>query len=158
DTVCSSRPDIVYCSITGEGTTPDGRGRPGFDTTAQARSGVLSMLTRNFDQPMTIKALIADLVTGYSAAYGVLGALMRRVRTGRGELIETSLLQSAVAFNDVAFFNYFHSLSGTSARPDMRTSGFLFLAGDEKPFAVHLPPSPETLWRRFVAVLDAEWL
>ncbi len=149
--IAKVNPRLVYCSVTGYGETDLTIDRPAFDTTAQALSGLLSMITSNYDQPMAIKALLSDLLAGHYAAYGVLSALLARHRTGRGQEVKTSLLEASIAFGDSAFYHVLmsQSLGVPKEQGGMRTAGFLFVAGDGLPFAVHVPPSPEKNWIAF---------
>jgi crotonobetainyl-CoA:carnitine CoA-transferase CaiB-like acyl-CoA transferase len=148
DQISKISPKLVYCSVTGYGETELASDRPAFDTTAQALSGLLSMITSNYDQPMAIKALLSDLLAGHYAAHGILSALLARVKTGRGQEVKTSLLEASIAFADSAFYHVLLSqaLGLPKKQQEMRTAGFLFVAGDGLPFAVHVPPSPEKNW------------
>ena len=141
-------PKLVYCSVTGYGETALATDRPAFDTTAQALSGLLSMITTNYDQPMAIKALLSDLLAGHYACHGIMSALLARVTTGRGQEVKTSLLEASIAFADSAFYHVLlaQALGLPKKQQEMRTAGFLFIASDGLPFAVHVPPSPEKNW------------
>jgi crotonobetainyl-CoA:carnitine CoA-transferase CaiB-like acyl-CoA transferase len=76
-------PKLIYCSISGFGATARPASRPAYDTVAQAASGFLNLLV-NPKNPRVVGPAIADALTGYYAAYGVLGALFERGRTGHG--------------------------------------------------------------------------
>ncbi len=154
DQVAAINPRLVYCSVTGYGETALATDRPAFDTTAQALSGLLSMITTNYDQPMSIKALLSDLLAGHYACHGIMSALLARVKSGRGQEVKTSLLEASIAFADSAFYHVLlaQALGLPKKQQEMRTAGFLFVAGDGLPFAVHVPPSPEKNW---VAYTDA---
>ena len=67
-------PRLIYCSISGFGPTGPSASRPSYDTVAQAASGYLKLLV-NPANPRVVGPAIADAVTGFYAAYGVLGAL-----------------------------------------------------------------------------------
>src|SRR6266849_9938973 len=68
---------LVYCSISAFGPTGPYVDKPGFDTLGQAMSGLLSLLA-DADKPKVMGMAISDYVTGLSAAYGILGALLAR--------------------------------------------------------------------------------
>ncbi|HEY8691211.1 MAG TPA: CoA transferase, partial [Chloroflexota bacterium] len=87
-------PRLIHCSISGFGQTGPYKDRPGFDTLAQALSGMLGLVS-DVDQPLPVGISIADHVSGVFAAYGVLGALYARERTGRGQFVDVSLLRSS---------------------------------------------------------------
>ena len=68
-------PRLVYCSISAFGQTGPYANKPGFDTLGQAVSGLLSLLT-DPDEPKVMGMALSDYVTGLSAGYGILGALL----------------------------------------------------------------------------------
>src|SRR5712692_10634115 len=74
---------LVYCSISAFGPTGPYVDKPGFDTLGQAMSGLLSLLA-DADEPKVMGMAISDYVTGLSAAYGILGALLARGKSGEG--------------------------------------------------------------------------
>ncbi len=91
-------PGIVYASITGYGEEGPWAMLPGQDLLAQARSGLM-WLNGDHDQgPVPFGLAIADFLAGSAIVEGVLAALVRRGRTGRGAHIETSLLEALVDF------------------------------------------------------------
>lgn len=94
-------PSVVYCSITGFGQTGPHSHRPGYDTLFQAMGGVMSV-TGEPDEtpgggPMKVGIILADLMTGMYATIGILGALRHRERTGTGQHIDLSLMDSQIA-------------------------------------------------------------
>jgi crotonobetainyl-CoA:carnitine CoA-transferase CaiB-like acyl-CoA transferase len=137
---------LIYCSITGFGSDGPYRDRPGYDTIGQAMSGLLSLLTQK-DAPQPMGISLSDHLGGIFACYGVLAALLARTRTGRGQRVETSLLQSSIAFLAENAANYFE---GKAKPPDRATRTrqaqvFAFVAGDGLPFVIHLS-SPPKFW------------
>jgi crotonobetainyl-CoA:carnitine CoA-transferase CaiB-like acyl-CoA transferase len=152
ETLAAENPRLVYCSITGFGSEGPYRNRPGYDTVGQAMSGLLAVLTdRKAPQPMGIS--LSDHLAGTFAAYGVLAALMARNTTGRGQRVETSLLQATLAFLGENAANYFEDgrvpSRGTRCQ---RAQVFAFTAGDGLPFVVHLS-SPEKFWQGLLTVI-----
>jgi crotonobetainyl-CoA:carnitine CoA-transferase CaiB-like acyl-CoA transferase len=91
----SRRPDIVYCSLTGFGSDRDPPDRPGYDFIAQAECGLMQIT--GDEQPTKVGVALVDVITGMNAAIGILAALRRRDRTGEGEHVEVSLLDSGLA-------------------------------------------------------------
>ena len=91
-------PRLVHCSITGFG--PDGpyAKRPGYDFIAQGMGGVMSITGEPDGQPMKVGVAIADLTTGMFSCIAILAALRHRDRTGFGQHIDCSLLESVVAW------------------------------------------------------------
>jgi formyl-CoA transferase len=155
ETLAADNPRLVYCSITGFGSEGPYRNRPGYDTVGQAMSGLLAVLTdHRAPQPMGIS--LSDHLSGTFAAYGVLAALMARHQTGRGQKVETSLLQATLAFLGENAANYFEDGRVPSrATRCQRAQVFAFTAGDGLPFVVHLS-SPEKFWRGLLKVTDCQ--
>ncbi|MGW5682454.1 CaiB/BaiF CoA transferase family protein [Nonomuraea sp. NPDC003754] len=85
-------PRLVVLSITGFGHDGPEGGRPGYDQIAQGEAGLMSLTGPSPDEPYRVGASIADLLAGIHGAYGVVAALYARERTGRGEVVRTSLL------------------------------------------------------------------
>src|SRR4051794_32678718 len=94
-------PSVVYCSITGFGQTGPYSHRPGYDTLFQAMGGVMSVTGASDEAPgggpMKVGIILADILTGMYATIGILSALRHRERTGIGQHIDLSLMDSQVA-------------------------------------------------------------
>ncbi|OAD15210.1 carnitine dehydratase [Achromobacter insolitus] len=103
------RPDIIHCSINGFGTSGPYRDRPAFDFIAQAMSGFMSLNGGEDNPPMRAGPPISDLAAGLNGALGVVTALLRRERTGRGDSISVSLLSSMIGLLSFQASNYFAS-------------------------------------------------
>lgn len=103
------RPDLIHCSINGFGTSGPYRDRPAFDFIAQAMSGFMSLNGGENDPPMRAGPPVSDLVAGMNGALGVLAALLRRERTGRGDAISVSLMSSMIGLLSFQAANYFAS-------------------------------------------------
>lgn len=92
-------PRLVYCSVSGFGLDGPYRDRGGFDLIAQAMSGIMSFTGEEGSQaPCAAGVPLADLSAGVFAALGVLAALQSRHATGKGQHVEASLLESALAY------------------------------------------------------------
>jgi crotonobetainyl-CoA:carnitine CoA-transferase CaiB-like acyl-CoA transferase len=89
-------PRLVVVSISGFGQTGPYRDRPGFDQIAQGMSGVMSITGTAESGPMRHGLAIGDLVAGLYGAQGALGALVARAASGRGQHVETSLLEGLI--------------------------------------------------------------
>lgn len=157
ESLSAENPRVIYCSITGFGSKGPYRSRPGYDTVGQAMSGLLAVLTdRAAPQPMGIS--LSDHLAGTFAAYGILAALMARNTTGRGQKVETSLLQATLSFLGENASNYFEDgRIPTRASRCQRAQVFAFKAGDDLPFVIHLS-SPEKFWRGLLAATGQEAL
>lgn len=139
-------PALVYCAISGFGQDGPDAGRPAYDTVAQAASGWLRLLI-NPANPRVVGPAIADAITGFYAAFGILGALHERARTGRGRRVEVSMLEAMCHFNIDDFTHYFTEgeIMGPFSRPRVSQS-YVFACADGKWIALHMS-SPEKFWQ-----------
>ena len=138
-------PRLVYALITGFGSDGPHKDRPAFDTVAQASAGFLRLLV-NPEHPRVVGPALADALTGFYAAHGVVAALYERERTGRGRLVETSMFEAMCHFN---LDDYTHLLSmgevmGPYSRPHVSQS-YVFECADGKWVALHMS-SPPKFW------------
>lgn len=92
ETLSAINPRLIYCSISGFGTTGPLRDRPSFDIVLQALSGALSVNGEPGGLPTKLGIPLGDLVGGINGPIGILAALHERSITGRGRLIDVSLL------------------------------------------------------------------
>lgn len=97
EAVSKANPRTIYCSISGYGHTGPYRNRPGYDVIAQAESGVMDLTGEPDRPPVKIGTSIADIVTGLYALQGILLSLLARHRTGKGQFVDVSLLDSTVS-------------------------------------------------------------
>jgi formyl-CoA transferase len=153
ETLRTRNPRLVYCSISAFGQSGPYVEKPGFDTLGQAMSGLLSLLIDS-DQPKVMGMAVSDYVTGLSAGYGILGALLAREKSGAGSRVETSLLQATLSF------------IGETAAGAMRTGkipdrmarvknahAFAFVCKDKLPVAIHCSV-PEKFWLALLKAVD----
>jgi formyl-CoA transferase len=122
---------------------------------AQALSGVLSQFV-DPQAPQVAGPTLSDNITGFYAAYGVLGALYERERTGRGRRIDTSMLEATMAFAPDAFIN--HKRYGADIGPLTRVSvsqSYAFRCRDGKLIAIHLS-SQQKFWDGLLAAAERQ--
>ena len=105
-TLQSIRPGLIVCSITGYGQTGPYRERPGYDFMVQAMGGLMSLTGPADGEPFRAGIAIADLGAGMFAASAILAALFARERTGEGQRIDISLLDTQVALLSYVASNY----------------------------------------------------
>jgi len=96
-TLAALNPRLVYASISGFGQDGPYANRPGFDLIAQGMAGIMSVTGEPGGAPVKAGVPIADLAAGLYAANGILAALLTRERTGRGQYLDTSLFEAALA-------------------------------------------------------------
>jgi crotonobetainyl-CoA:carnitine CoA-transferase CaiB-like acyl-CoA transferase len=97
ETLSALNPRLIYCSISGFGGTGPYAPRGGYDLIAQGMSGIISVTGDEDGPPAKAGLPVSDLSAGLFGAYGILCALEYRERTGRGQLVDTSLLEAAMA-------------------------------------------------------------
>ncbi len=100
------KPGLICASISGFGETGPYRDRPAFDFIAQAMSGFMSMNGGPDDPPLRSGLPIADLVAGLYAALGITAALVKRERSGEGDVVATSLVNGLVGLLSYASSHY----------------------------------------------------
>ncbi len=139
-------PGLIYCSISGFGPTGPAAGRPAYDSVAQAASGFLGLLI-NPENPRVVGPALADSITGFYAAYGILGALHERNSTGVGRKVEVSMLEAMSHFNLDAFTHYYSAgeIMGPYSRPSVSQS-YVLKCADQRWIALHMS-SPEKFWQ-----------
>jgi crotonobetainyl-CoA:carnitine CoA-transferase CaiB-like acyl-CoA transferase len=89
-------PRLVYCAISGYGRTGPYADKGGFDLIAQGFAGIMSITGEPGGPPAKSGTSIADINAGILAALGIVAALVARATTGRGQMVETSLMEAAV--------------------------------------------------------------
>ncbi len=89
-------PDVVYCDISAFGATGPWRDRPGYDMLVQALSGIMHVTGEEGGPPVKVGLPITDLAAAMWAAFGVVGALYRRERTGEGDYVELGMLDAVL--------------------------------------------------------------
>src|SRR5580692_8488116 len=147
-------PRLVYCSISGFGSTGPYTERPSYDSVAQALSGFLSVVV-DYQRPQFLGPALADAITGLYAAYGVLGALVERGRTGRGGLVEVSMLEAMAHFAVEPFAAYFAlGETPTSADRPRLAQAYILHTADGRLIALHLS-SLDKFWQGLVTALEA---
>jgi crotonobetainyl-CoA:carnitine CoA-transferase CaiB-like acyl-CoA transferase len=97
DTVAQGNTGVVYASISGFGSGPEGRLLPGYDLMVQAMSGLMSLTGSPDGEPYRAGISVFDVMAGLHATIGVLAALNTRHTTGRGQHVEVNLLSSALS-------------------------------------------------------------
>ena len=154
ESLSERNPGVVYCSITGFGMFGPNEGRPGYDIIAQGMAGLMPITGERGSPPMRHPAAIADLATAMYGLSSVLAALLVRERTGLGQYIDLSLIESQAWWGVIHAGAYFltgcdppklgndhPSIApyGTFAAKD----GYLIIACGSEP-----------LWHLLCAVLD----
>jgi crotonobetainyl-CoA:carnitine CoA-transferase CaiB-like acyl-CoA transferase len=159
ETLSERFPRLVYCGISGFGVDGPYADRPGFDQIAQGMSGFMSLTGTQESGPTRAGIAISDLLGGIFAAHGISLALLARERTGRGQIVNTSLLEATIGVLSWGAGMYFedgrvpgpagqhHPLSSPYGRFRAR-DGYLNIAAGN-----------DDMWRRLAHTLGREsWL
>lgn len=149
-------PRLVILSITGFGHDGPEGGRAGYDQIAQGESGIMSVTGPVGGEPTRVGVPIGDLLAGMYGAHGVVAALYERERTGRGQVVRTSLLAALVGVH--ALYGTMYTVGGivpTTAgahHPSICPYG-LFHCKDG---VVQIAVGSEGLWRAFAPAFDVD--
>lgn len=146
-------PRLIYCSISGFGATGPYVDRPSYDTVAQALSGFLNMQL-DPEKPRIAGPALADAVTGLYASHAILGALHERHSTGKGRLVELSMLEAMTHFSIEPYSNYFNTgnTPGAYGRASLSQS-YVLRCADNCLIALHLS-SPEKFWTNLLEAIE----
>ena len=159
DALAELNPRLVSLAISGFGHDGPEGGRAGYDQIAQGEGGLMSLTGAGPEDPQKVGVPISDLLAGMYGAYGVLAALLERERTGRGQVVRTSLLSAVVGVH--AYQGTAYTVAGKVNRaqgnhhPSITPYGLFHCAGGG---SVQLSCGSEGLWRRLCTEfgLDAE--
>ena len=154
ETLSKANPALVFCSITGFGQDGPRRDEPGYDFVIQAMSGFMALTGEPEGDPMKMGISISDLSCGLWAANAVQAALLMRYRTGKGQWIDMSLLDSSVALLANQAMSYLTTGENPprmgNAHAQVSAYG-VFPTSDGK---VVLAPANDALFRKLLTVLD----
>ena len=157
ETLSAANPGLIYLQVTAYGTDDP---RPGFDAIVQAEAGFTYMNGEPDGGPVKMPVALMDLLAAHQLKEGLLLALLKKARTGRGSYIATSLLGAATASLANQASNYL--MSGAvpgrmgSEHPNIVPYGNIFLTRDGREFVVAV--GTERQYQQFVAALGLEAL
>ncbi len=114
ESLSARNPRLIYCAISGYGADGPFANRPGLDNIIQGFAGLMTVTGFEGGEPTRVGIPIADLLTGLLGAFGVVAALQARARTGRGQRVETSLLESMLG---TMGFQAVRTLNGAGVPP-----------------------------------------
>lgn len=100
-------PKLIYTSISGYGTYGPYKDRPGYDVIAQGMSGLMHLTGQADAPPTRVGSSIGDTVAGMNAVIATLAALYSREKTGKGQMVETSLVDSLISLSTQDYIRYF---------------------------------------------------
>jgi crotonobetainyl-CoA:carnitine CoA-transferase CaiB-like acyl-CoA transferase len=106
DSLAKDNPRLIYCSVTGFGQDGPHASRAGYDLMAQGIGGFMDLTGAADGEPTRAGVPVSDIFTGVYSVVGILAALARREKTGRGGLVDTSLVDSTVGVLANQALNY----------------------------------------------------
>ncbi len=152
-TLQADNPRLIHLSISGFGSRGPGKDLPGFDQSAQAMSGLMSVTGTAQTGPLRVGIAIGDSTAGVFGALGVVMALYERERTGLGRVVETSLIESLLSLMSYQAQKYL-SLDEVAGQ-DGNDHPLMFPQGTfptaDNP--ITLASGSEAMWRRLCDVL-----
>ena len=98
ESIRAINPDIIYCSVSGFGQTGPYSQKGGFDIIAQGMSGIMTMTGEPGGRPAKVGIAMNDIAAGSTALYSILAAYIKRLKTGEGAYLDTSLLEAGLAW------------------------------------------------------------
>ncbi|MDP6350506.1 MAG: CoA transferase [Chloroflexota bacterium] len=152
-------PRVIYGSISGFGQSGPYRERPGVDQIAQGMGGLMSITGEAGRGPMRVGIPVADLTAGLFCAMGILVALIERAGSGKGQWIQTSLLQAQAFMLDFQAARYLMEgvvpgQAGNDHPTSFPTSVFPTSDGH-----INIGAAGEVIWRRLCEALNTvEWV
>ena len=158
DSLEKHNPGLVYASISGFGQDGPLADRPGFDQIAQGMGGLMSITGEPGQGPMRVGIPIADLCAGLFAAQAVFIALLERVKSGKGQWVQTSLLQAQAFMLDFQAARYLMDgdvpkQAGNNHPTSIPTGVFKTSDG-----YINMAVAGELIWQRLAETLEKpEW-
>jgi crotonobetainyl-CoA:carnitine CoA-transferase CaiB-like acyl-CoA transferase len=159
ETLSAINPRLIYGSISGFGQTGPYAGRPGFDQIAQGMGGLMSITGTPGQGPMRVGIPIADLTAGIFCAYGLLVALLEREVSGKGQWVQTSLLEAQIFMLDFQNARWLMDQevpkqAGNNHPTSIPTGVFKTQDG-----YINIAVAGQRIWERFCQAVEAkEWL
>lgn len=158
ETVKKIKPDIIYASISGFGQDGPYATRPGVDQIIQGMSGLMSVTGEPGRGPMRVGVAISDTSAGMFLGQGILLALLHRERTGEGQWVHTSLLESMMSKLDFQGARY--TMKGEVADQQGNDHPTQVPMGtfEAKDGFVNIAAFGDVMWKRFCDALGAKEL
>jgi crotonobetainyl-CoA:carnitine CoA-transferase CaiB-like acyl-CoA transferase len=159
DALKSVNPALIYCSISGYGRSGPYADKGGFDLIAQGMSGLMAITGEPGGAPVKAGSPICDINAGILGALGIVAAYVHRLRTGEGQLVDTSLFEAGIQqtyWQSAIFFATGHSPAATGSAHILSAPYQAFRAKDGW---LTIGGANQANWERLARVLGApEWL
>ena len=156
-TLSAINPRLIYCAVSGFGQTGPERNSAGYDGKMQALSGIMAITGHQATGPTRAGFAVCDVLSGLTAAFGVSSALFQRTHTGKGQLVDVSMLEASLAclsgpIADFSIAGHRQRLSGNQAVSRKPTAN-LFKAREGY---LLLAVNNERQYRALMTALDRE--
>ena len=148
---------LIYCSISGFGRSGLYSSKGGFDLVAQGMSGLMSITGESADRPpVKVGAPVTDITAGVLGAMGILGALFKRGKAGKGQLVDTSLFEAGIMHTFWQSSIYFGSGEIPKAMGSAHPLMAPYQAFKTKDGWINVGSANQGLWEKLLVVLGAE--
>ena len=156
EALAARNPRLIYAATSGFGQTGPDRSRPALDVVVQGMGGVMSITGEPGGRPVKPGFSLGDITAGLYTAIGVLSALHERERSGRGQMVDVSMLDCQIAVLENAFARY--SVTGEAPKPlgtrHPSTTPFQAFPTKDGYIVIALGFGLENVWDMFCAILD----
>lgn len=149
DTALELNPEIIYCSLSGYGQSGPGKDWPGYDLTVLANSGLLSLNGEEGRPPIKFGVPIADIVAGLYTDVSILSALYERKISGKGQFIDSSMLDSNILTLSHQAFSYFATGKNPEKLGSAHASISPYQAFRTRDSYIVIAVGTEKLWSKF---------
>jgi crotonobetainyl-CoA:carnitine CoA-transferase CaiB-like acyl-CoA transferase len=147
--VHARRPSLVYCSISGFGDTGPQKDRPGYDVIVQGEAGVMDLTGPMDGAPYKVGTAIGDLVSGLTAAQGILAALYAAKATGKGQHVSISMYEVVAALLTFNASIYFATGQSPRRRGNEHPTIVPYETFEASDGWINLGVANDELWQRF---------
>ena len=146
-------PGLIYCSISGFGQTGPAAEHPGFDQIAQGMSGLMSVTGFPDTGPTRVGVAIGDSVASLFATYGILAAVIERHNSGRGQYLDTSLLEGLIAVLGFQAAQYFGMNEAPLPQGNDHASFAPYGTFKTKDGFINIAAATDRMWRNLCKIL-----
>ena len=154
EAVRARRPAMIYCSISGFGDTGPQKDRAGYDVIVQGEAGIMDLTGPPEGPPHKVGTSIADLVSGLTAAQGILAALYAAKNNGRGQRVHISMYEAVAALLTFNASIYFATGNSPRRRGNEHATIVPYETFATSDGWINLGVANDDIWRRFCAAAD----
>jgi crotonobetainyl-CoA:carnitine CoA-transferase CaiB-like acyl-CoA transferase len=151
EAVRARRPRMIYCSISGFGDTGPQKDRAGYDVIVQGEAGIMDLTGPRDGPPHKVGTSIADLVSGLTAAQGILAALYAAKIDGRGQRVHVSMYEAVAALLTFNASIYFATGNAPRRRGNEHATIVPYETFEASDGWINLGVANDDIWRRFCA-------